>query len=1068
MPVTNYLIEFTMRKSAVIIPSSLRRPKLLQRALEHVARQSRAADLVVIACDVGQQDSPVADLAGSWPDFDGALHLVANSDAPGLSNTLNTALRHLEALLPDDAIISLLDDDDYWSPNYLAAIEAQFDAGADFVAAPFLHPGEDDPQRPARQPPDAIAPDLFLVGNPGISNSTMSISFGLLREIGGWNGALPSCTDRDACLRLCRAGARYRVAKGATAFIDRTHQTPRLTDRGGAAKFDGLEVFHDQWRDAMSPEVLAASRARAFTLFDYDPGLTLGNTRQPLVIATMSVNPLLLERLLLSLDRHAAARFDVTVIALRNNPAETWPASAAQGLKIRYFSPPKARGVLKIAEARSFLQDKVRAYVESRPAAPPVWFLDDDFTVDDAAITKLGEAISAPNRGADAILGQYVGDSPNAALSGLLFELQDLKANLEWLDGLPAEATLPDRRAENRAWMAEFADTFHYALSLDRRPDRIAWLEPRAEMDTAGQAREWLVGNLERLSRGNSLFRDLRGFGNPSALELGAPSLHRGGTIVIFNPAMLTVPFPIIDGPNGSVRRSDMMWALLATRKFGFTIRRSNLETLHRREQGTGAELGLRKTLDELIGSCVFNSLRQSFLAPGGPDFAAALHARATATIGRLAQYFGEIDNALAALDRLEIPEVSHLTRCLRGLLDDSFRSDLTKGLRALTRTETASRIAEQFEAFAQPNRSSQPSCQLIRPRSRMTLTSHFNDTIQLLRLGDLAGAERPLIRMHSSCQFSEVFGATDCDCANQLEAAMTEIEARGCGAILYLVQEGRGHGLRDKIRIVDRMREAQETTYEACDALGLAHDIRTYDHAATLLRDLGVERLRLLGNNPSKAQALRDQGLDVSERRLSGTISFESLDYLASKKAHGHREIFLRPEGLAVAGIDGADPLIIDSTRGRFGELSNFAPYPIFAQGLVWRSSEHFYQACKFAMPGLRDRIRRAATPADAKAIAHAHCDQMIADWEDMRLSVMYSTVRLKLKQHPEILESLVSTGHREIIERSNTDSFWGKLRDGRGDNCFGRILMLLRHELGSGETARDTQRSTSLIEGV
>ncbi|MBL3561466.1 glycosyltransferase, partial [Rhodovulum sulfidophilum] len=596
----NNQIEVIMRKSAVVIPTSLRRPELLQRALEHVARQSRAADLVVIACDAARHDGLVADLSGEWPDFGGTLHVIANPDAPGLSNTLNVAFRHMEPFLGDDAIISLLDDDDYWSPNYLAEVEAQFAAGADFVAAPFRHPGEDDPQRPARQPPDAIAPDLFLVGNPGISNSTMSMSFGLLREIGGWNAALSSCTDRDTCLRLCRAGARYRVADGAIAFIDRIHQTPRLTDRGGAAKFEGLEVFYDLWRGTMSSEVLAASRARSFRLFDYDPGLAAGPVAQPLVIATMSVNPELLERLLLSLDLHAAASFDVTVIVLRNNPAKAWPLSEAKGLKIRYFSPPEARGVLKIAEARTFLQDKVCAYVESRSTAPPVWFLDDDFTVDDAAIIKLGQAISDPERDADAILGQYVGDSPNAALSGLLYELQDLKANLDWLDGLPPDAVLPDRGAENRAWMAEFADTYHYALSLERRPDKIAWIEPRPGIETVSQARDWLVSNLERLSSGNSLFRSLRGFGDPSWLELGAPSLHRGGTIVIFNPAMLKVPFPIVDGPAGSVRRSDMMWALLATRTFGFDIRRSNLETLHRRVQGSSAELGLHKTLDEL------------------------------------------------------------------------------------------------------------------------------------------------------------------------------------------------------------------------------------------------------------------------------------------------------------------------------------------------------------------------------------------------------------------------------------------------------------------------------------
>lgn len=159
---------------------------------------------------------------------------------------------------------------------------------------------------------------------------------------------------------------------------------------------------------------------------------------------------------------------------------------------------------------------------------------------------------------------------------------------------------------------------------------------------------------------------------------------------------------------------------------------------------------------------------------------------------------------------------------------------------------------------------------------------------------------------------------------------------------------------------------------------------------------------------------------------------------------------------------------MIIDSTRGPFGELSNFAPWPVFAEGLIWRSSEHLYQASKFAMPEVRDRIRRSDTPADAKEIAHVHQDQVIADWEDRRLSVMYSTARLKLKQHPEILESLLSTGQREIVERSKTDSFWGRLPDGRGDNFFGRILMLLRSELGQEAMTPATPRPVPQLESV
>lgn len=694
-----------MHKISVVVPTTLQRPRLLERALEAVAKQERPANYVVLTCDATDDETSAARAASHWPSFAGKLHIVTNQQISGLSTNLNFAFDYIAAFCPGTTIVSLLDDDDFWSANYLASVEKQFDAGADFVAAPFVYLGNDHRQ----EPPSKLEPDQFLVGNPGISNSTMSIEFALLQKIGGWTAGLRSCTDRDACLRLCKATDKYAVANDATVYIDRGHGSPRLTDRGGAAKFDGLEFFYERWRHAMALDVYKASRSRAFRLFDYDPGVATPplkkddpQVKDHLVIATISTCPELLNRLLVSLDTHAAPIFRVTVLVLRNNAHAEWDDPTTRNLELRYYTALTSGAVLKIAEARDCLQEKVRKYLHSRPKKPPVWFLDDDFIVGEAAVAKIAQAMSDTDLKADAILGTYVGDSPNAALSGLLFELQDLKVNLQWLQDLSAQELLPNRSKENANWMQDHPKTYYYALSLNSKPEHVAWLEPAHDRETVQEAHDRLIKGLPSLATGNSIFRKLRTFGDPVKLEVGAETLHRGGTIVIFNPAMLEVPFPVISGPNGSLRRSDMMWALLAARNHGYTIRESNIATLHRRQEAATQELSVEKSQDEVIGSCVFNSLLRAFGCPEYEDFAGVLKERAEKTRSLLAQYFDEIDRALDELDGLNNVRVSQLTIELRDVINEAFKKRLMEEVNCLTQPDRASQIELEFHEYTE------------------------------------------------------------------------------------------------------------------------------------------------------------------------------------------------------------------------------------------------------------------------------------------------------------------------------------------------------------------------------
>ena len=146
------------------------------------------------------------------------------------------------------------------------------------------------------------------------------------------------------------------------------------------------------------------------------------------------------------------------------------------------------------------------------------------------------------------------------------------------------------------------------------------------------------------------------------------------------------------------------------------------------------------------------------------------------------------------------------------------------------------------------------------------------------------------LVRIHSQCLTGDVFGSIKCDCGPQLHRAMELIEREGRGAIVYQQQEGRGIGIINKIRAYALQDEGADTI-EANERLGLGVDLREYRQCVEILRDLGLKRVRVLSNNPEKIQALRDGGLEITERvPLEFKPSKNTLKYLMTKKLQmGH-----------------------------------------------------------------------------------------------------------------------------------------------------------------------------------
>lgn len=181
------------------------------------------------------------------------------------------------------------------------------------------------------------------------------------------------------------------------------------------------------------------------------------------------------------------------------------------------------------------------------------------------------------------------------------------------------------------------------------------------------------------------------------------------------------------------------------------------------------------------------------------------------------------------------------------------------------------------------------------------------------LVMGDVRGGEGVGVRVHSECFTGDVLGSLRCDCGEQLDRALQLISGWGRGAVLYLRQEGRGIGLLDKLRAYN-LQDGGLDTVEANLELGHEADERDYTAAALMIRDLGIESVNLITNNPRKISELRRLGIAVQGRTpVEIPARPENVGYLRTKARR--MDHLLRLAGASLSQNTGPHILVPEET---------------------------------------------------------------------------------------------------------------------------------------------------------
>lgn len=140
-------------------------------------------------------------------------------------------------------------------------------------------------------------------------------------------------------------------------------------------------------------------------------------------------------------------------------------------------------------------------------------------------------------------------------------------------------------------------------------------------------------------------------------------------------------------------------------------------------------------------------------------------------------------------------------------------------------------------------------------------------------------------------------------------------------------------------------------------------------------------------------------------------------------------------------------------STKDAYGCFSNFSRHHLFLKDKMWKTSEHYFQAQKFAGTKFEEKVRLAPTPMEAANLGRNRKFPLRKDWEIIKDDIMREALKAKFTQNKDLKKILLETGDAQLIEHTANDSYWADGGDGSGKNMLGILLMGLREELKTEE---------------
>lgn len=642
---------------------------LALRALPSILAQSRLPDRILVVVDQPPSELPHDALAEQARQLRAVcrgrvrLTVMRNRRTPArASGAWNSGLDqlHRDIRQPDLVFVAVLDDDDAWEPDHLeCCFDAALSGDLNMVASGLIrHETDGDPGHQHSIPSNLDVRELFVHGQH-IQGSNLFVRLDLLLLAGGFDERLPSCTDRDLCLRL---SAIEELRFGSTDRHTVHHYADPRPDRmsipASPAKQDGLTRFFRKHGLRFDAATRTEAEVRAAERFGWTPPLQLpvlvpiASPTEPaetldLVVGfvTDAVVPPHVRGLLNDLMRlqvQPGIRLSKVVI-VENGPLpdgarplhKLASSYSARGLPIDLVTidrqredwargalldvPDMTRKRLPIAATRTILNTYVARTALTVPGAA-AWILDDDKrlsirvdrgdgTIIDRLTPDVGTLLQLRQQGVDVVIGPDSDAAPLPFVATLRTQLVDLDLLLGTLAQLEPHSSWPDRRGEVAAERDALRDSY-YDLSRATEHLETPLLPHPVDSADAASVLRWAGQKVVRLLAGEPVSRPLLVHARDLPLEAAADSVQRGGSALFFNPAhLLLYPQTLARIGDQFVRRSDMLVSQLMRDQAGMRLVMHPCVGVRHDRSSTGrATLASEILLQDVLGYALYRA----------------------------------------------------------------------------------------------------------------------------------------------------------------------------------------------------------------------------------------------------------------------------------------------------------------------------------------------------------------------------------------------------------------------------------------------------------------------------